>query len=425
MLHKTPFLLRRDWWLSWYLLLVILAGCSLDGNRNKELTTGIWRGTLNIQGRTLPFNFEIIQTEPKNYLVNFKNGPESIVIDEVRILGDSVFITMDIFDSVIKAQISKNKLRGTWSKNYTPGYVIPFHAELGAEHRFAPAGPPTIDISGKWMVNFSDDSLTSVGVFQQDSSRLTGTFLTSKGDYRYLEGVISADSMYLSTFDGEHAFLFEGHASDENHMDGSFRSGLAWMETWTAVRDPSAALVDPDSLTFLKPGYDKLSFSFPDLNGRTVSLDDPKYHQKVVIVQLFGTWCPNCLDETKFLSQWYDYHKDLGVEIIGLAYERMDDFTYAKRRLNKMIGKFDVKYDFLIAGTSDMSQAAQTLPMLNHIMSFPTTIFIDHNGIIRRIYTGFSGPGTGEYYQQFVDEFNLFTEKLLVERLTDSTLVAP
>ena len=146
-----------------------------------------------------------------------------------------------------------------------------------------------------------------------------------------------------------------------------------------------------------------------------VSLDDPKYQDKVVIVQVLGTWCPNCMDETRFLAQWYKEHKDKDVAIIGLAYEKKDDFEYASKRVKQMAEKLDAGYDFLIAGTPDKESTSRTLPMLNHIMSFPTTIFIDKKGTVRKIHTGFYGPGTGEYYTEFVQEFNAFTRELMEE----------
>jgi hypothetical protein len=64
---------------------------------------------------------------------------------------------------------------------------------------------------------------------------------------------------------------------------------------------------------------------------------------------------------------------------------------------------------------NDKAEAAKTLPMLNKVLSFPTTIFIDRKGIVRQIHTGFSGPGTGIYYDEFVSDFNAFTEKLILE----------
>jgi hypothetical protein len=53
--------------------------------------------------------------------------------------------------------------------------------------------------------------------------------------------------------------------------------------------------------------------------------------------------------------------------------------------------------------------------MLKGTVSFPTTIFIDRSGKVRRIHTGFTGPGTGEHYHQFVKEFNVFMSELLGE----------
>ena len=119
------------------------------------------------------------------------------------------------------------------------------------------------------------------------------------------------------------------------------------------------------------------------------------------------------MDETKFLTKWYDENKNRGVEIIGLAYEAKDDFDYAKSRVEKMINKYGVKYDFLIAGTNDKEEASKTLPMLNRVISFPTMIIIDKNGELVSIHTGFSGPGTGKYNDEFVQNFNTKMDSLL------------
>ncbi len=401
--------------------LLLGTSCGFESDKADDLSVGLWRGVLHIQGQELPFNFEISKEDQRSYHIELINGEERIPIDEVYVLGDSLFVTMNLFDAQIKAQIRKDRLNGKWCKNYSPGYELAFTARLGDAQRFYPAQAPAIDVEGTWLVDFEDDSLESVGVFEQDGNLLSGTFLTSTGDYRYLQGSVSGDSIYLSTFDGEHAFLFTAASVGEDSLQGIFKSGPTWIESWSARRDSTASLQAPDSLTFLKPGYSKLQFEFPDLNGRTVSLNDAKYRNKVVIVQIFGTWCPNCIDETKYLARWYDHQRHLPLEIIGLAYERLDDYSYAKSRLNKMINKLDVKYDFLIAGNSDKEQAAETLPMLNHIMSFPTTIFLDHRGDIRRIYTGFSGPGTGKYYEEFVKDFESFTSQLITEALADTT----
>ena len=202
---------------------------------------------------------------------------------------------------------------------------------------------------------------------------------------------------------------------EDGVLKGDYWSGKTLHQTFTGVRDENAKLPDASKLTFLKDGYDKIVFSFPDLNGNQVTLNDPKYQNKVVILQLFGTWCPNCMDETKFLTKWFDKNKNREVEIIGLAYENKADFEYAKTRVQKMKNKWSIGYDFVIAGTSKSGNASKSLPMLNHVMSFPTSIIIDKKGIVRSIHTGFSGPATDDYYLHFVEEFNTLMDELLAE----------
>lgn len=152
------------------------------------------------------------------------------------------------------------------------------------------------------------------------------------------------------------------------------------------------------------------------MNGDTVKYPSPNFNDKVVLIQVFGTWCPNCMDETKFLAQWYEENKDRGVEILAIAYERKNDLEYAAQRVKKVKEKLGANYQFLFGGSSDKSMASESLPMLNEIISFPTLIFIDKKGRVRNIHTGFSGPGTGKYYDEFIEEFNQVTKKLIEEK---------
>lgn len=144
------------------------------------------------------------------------------------------------------------------------------------------------------------EQYNAVGIFEQDGDKLSGTFLTPTGDYRYLDGHIDDNTLQLSAFDGEHAFFLFKAELTEKDQQGIFRSGRSKSEKWTAQRDFTASLPDANSLTYLKEGYDRLEFNFPDPEGNTVSLSDPRYQAKVVIVHLFGSWCPNCMDETHF-----------------------------------------------------------------------------------------------------------------------------
>ena len=221
--------------------------------------------------------------------------------------------------------------------------------------------------------------------------------------------------MLLYTFDGNHIYKFKAHKESDSILKGEYWSGKTSYKIFVSKKNDTASLPDANSLTYLKDGYDRIDFSFPDLEGKQVSLTDEKYKDKVVVLQIFGTWCPNCMDETRFLSDWYRKNADQGVEIIGLAYEIKPDFDYARERVLTMKEKLDVPYDFLIAGTSTTQSASESLPMLNRVMSFPTSIIIDRKGEVRRIHTGFSGPATGVYYEEFVDDFNQFMKVLIEE----------
>jgi len=385
------------------------------------LKTGIWRGIIDIQGNPLPFNFEITKTD-STYKANLIDGKETIPLDEISVQGDSVFINMHIFDVDIRAKINGDKLSGLYIKNYAKNYRLPFKATFGKKGRF---DNPTSNgkFDGRWETTFiktDGGKIPAEGIFKTKGNLLTGTFLTKTGDYRYLEGFTKGNHMELYTFDGTHAFVFKADLQPDGTLKGDYYSGKTGYKPFTAFKNPTYELPNPLKLTYLKKGYDKISFTFPGLDGKPVSLSDAKYKGKVIVLQIFGTWCPNCMDETRFYKKWYDKNKDKGVEIIGLAYENpvngKFNFEYAKKRVEKMKKKLNVGYDYVLAGISDSKEASKSLPMLNKIMSFPTSIIIDRKGKVRRIYTGFSGPATGKYYEDFVEDFNSFMAKLIAEK---------
>ncbi|MBK6266972.1 TlpA family protein disulfide reductase [Marivirga sp. S37H4] len=404
--------------INYILALTIFTFTSCNVEKAKIVLDGLWIGEIAMQGKSMPFKMQINEEEDGKLTAVIINGKERIILDEIVRKDDSLHIPLHIFDISIDLGIHNDALAGTYTKHYLEDYALPITFHKGDE-KFILVNTDVepADFSGKWDVTFIEqetrDTTKAVGIFEQDENRVTGTFLTPLGDYRYLTGLADDQTLKLSTFDGNHAFLFEATMQADSTLKGDFYSGKEWHETWTAVRDENVELPHPDSLTYLKKGYDRMQFSFPNLEGEKVSLSDEKYEGKVVIVQIFGSWCPNCMDETKFLADWYEENKSRGVEIIGLAYEQKDDFEYAKKRVEKMINKWDVGYDFLIAGTSDKEAASKTLPMLNQVISFPTMIIINKDGEVENIHTGFSGPGTGEYYDEFVENFNQKMDELL------------
>jgi len=387
-----------------------------------KLKTGIWRGVLTTSTQVpVPFNFSIEDTAGIQQMVVL-NGNERLKVTDIKSKGDSVFIHMPLFDSEFKLKWDSEALTGNWIKHLgVKDAVMEFNATPNTAWRFfAGDDKPVYTVSGRWTAVFGDSTHrdTTVGEFKQTGNKVTGTFLTTTGDYRYLEGTIVQNSLYLSCFDGGHAFLFTATLSDNNTLtDGKFYSGLSGLDSWNGVRNENAKLPDAYSLTALKPGFKKIAFTFKDINGKDVSLSDKRFKNKVVIVQILGSWCPNCMDETNFIiSSYYPKYHDKGVEIIGLAYERTTDFAKSQRTLQQLKTHFNVPYPLLITGyTPAAGDPQKSLPMLADFKGFPTTIIIDKKGEVRKIHTGFSGPGTGDYYTQFIDEFEKLTDDLLSE----------
>ena len=384
---------------------------------SKGLKSGIWRGEILAQNNKIPFNFEVLKNDGV-FTIYLINGKEKFLINGVNVFGDSLFFDMHIFDISIKAKLKDSIITGIYKKNYINDFVLPFKAVYSKKGRFDHI-KSSHKFDGTWETTFKSKEgveTPAIGMFKANNNILNGTFLLNTGDYRYLDGYTKKDTMFLYSFDGNHIFKFKGVKVSDSIIQGEFWSGKQVYRTFISKKKEHAKLPNADNLTYLKDGFKKIEFSFPDLDGNLVTLNDEKYRNKVVILQILGTWCPNCMDETIFLADWYRKNYDKGIEIIGLAYENKQDFKYAKKRVEIMKEKLNANYDFVIAGTATSESVSASLPMLSKIVSFPTTIIIDKKGIVRKIHTGFSGPATGIYYEEFTDNFNQFVNKLIVEK---------
>jgi thiol-disulfide isomerase/thioredoxin len=385
---------------------------------------GTWRGVLSAQGQEIPFLFDVSTTDNgQKPTVTLRNGEERLKLDEITTAGDSTTIRLGVFDAALVVRADgPDKLKGAWVKyDGKEPYRVPFAATRGEQQVFPVSSAKPMSFDGTWSVTFKGadgETYPAVGIFRQTGNDVTGTFLTSTGDYRYLAGQADGNTLRLSTFDGSHGFLFTAtrHSDTNTIINGDFYSGKSGHETWTGRLDANAKLPDANALTGMKLGQKRLDFKFPNVyEGGSISPTDPKYQGKVVVVQILGSWCPNCMDETNFLAPWYEKNKQRGVEIIGLGYERTPDQKLAAQKLLKMKERLKVGYDLAVAGMANKDSASKSLPQLARVLAFPTTIFLDKKGEVRKIHTGYSGPGTGKYYEQEVAEFNATIDKLLKE----------
>jgi peroxiredoxin len=397
--------------------LMILSACT---PRSGELwQDGIRRGELTVaDNKQAPFLFEVKNANTDSTIVTLINGEERVPLTGITYSSDSVVIPVESFDALIKAKISGDSMTGLFLKNFLENDEgIPFRAEKGKTSRFEPVARPTsIPIDGKWDVFFTGESETShnVGIFTSENQIVTGSILTNSGDLRFLEGIVTEDGVKLSAFSGLSPYLIEIRFLDEKTFEGEFYTAKSKTKL-TGVRNDRAVLDDAYSLAKMKPGFDRLYFQLPDMKGELVSLHDERYKEKIVIVSILGSWCPNCMDEARFLAPWYKENKDRGVEILGLAFERKDDFNYAKETINRLKKAEDIQYDILFAGKAAPATIAEVLPEIENFSSYPTTIFIDKQGKVRKIHTGFSGQATGLFYKEFQVEFNALVDSLLAE----------
>lgn len=400
------------------ILLCILTAIGCKENKEVELSNGIWRGEMEVMDQhQLPFNFSLSRDEG-GYIMEVYNAEEVLLIDDIQLKEDSIRINIPVFDGFFTAAYTADTMVGEFVKEDLDRRV-PFRAVYGDSLRFKGNSPPSANIQGIWEAEFSkesDDAYMAKGIFRQENGKVEGTFRTNTGDYRYLEGTVQGDSLKLSTFDGAHVFLFLAKVTDST-MNGVFYSGNHFQEPFEAFRNESFELPEEDTLTYLNEGYEKVSFSFPDAEGNYISPDDPMFQGKVVILQIMGTWCPNCLDETKFLIEYLKNNPAENLEVIALAFEYAKTEERAFRGIERLKERLNIPYPVVLAqyGSSDKSTANEKLPMLNHVLSYPTTVFIDKKGKVRKIHTGFNGPATGEKYVAFKKEFDEFIQQLLAE----------
>jgi len=331
----------------------------------------------------------------------------------VVIEGDSFFIQLPLFDSSLKGTWRNDSLFGEWTDHSRVQYSIPF---VGATAISPGCEGAVEEMNYEVVFSPTDTTETSwgVAVLQKKGKILTGTVLTETGDYRYLQGEMDNDKLWLSAFDGTHLFYLNGRLKGDSVVDGTFLSGKHWREKWIAAKGNTNRLRNPYSIATLRVKNNP-EFHALNGNGEQIHFDSTSWKNQVTIIQIMGSWCPNCTDESRFLKELYATHKDEGLQIIPVAFERGDNINEACRRVENQFKQLGLPYPFYYGGKSSKEEAQKTLSFLTEVHSFPTSVFIDKSGVIRRVYTGYYGPGTHEEYEQHSTEIKQLVYGLLRE----------
>jgi peroxiredoxin len=389
------------------LFLILCLTSVVHARREPGPKAGVWRFELKYPNVDVPFLMEL-EPGKKGWQATLINGKERLELDTIQVSKGKWIVPLQTYQNYLEfSALSPTMIRGHFVKpNKKPEERIPLEGRPGSFRRFdRNANKAEVNLSGKWSMEITEDDgskTQAILLFDQSGNSLQASILTPTGDYRYIDGYVSETSFETGAFDGVFNFVFKGK------LEGKLLSGeIASKSTskFTAKRDDKVTLPDPLKQTQVE----SIDFSFPNMEGKTVSLSD--YKGKPVIIQIFGSWCPNCIDELGFLGPWYEKNKSRGVEIIALSFERALSPEDALRHLQKVVKKRGIPYPVLVAGTSGADTPATKLPGIKNFISFPTTIFLNKNHQVHKVHAGFNGPGTGLYY----DEFRTMFEKTILE----------
>ena len=384
--------------------LIFVTSC--DSAFSEKLNSVDYVGKLEVdKDKYLPFNFSVINDST----LVVKNSSE-IVEFSIEYLRDSIFINSKVFEGYIKGVLADDKIDGVFVIE-SLDRVVPFNS-YESKKRF------DIDfeenkklITNTWKFTFNpekDNKSLSIGLFNSiGQNEIGATFRTNTGDYGFMHGGYKDGNIVLSTFNGSRAYLLDAELSNDS-IKGVMYAGTHSKTMIEGVLDNDFELADEYSLTTLKNNSQKFDFSFENTLGKLISIDDDFYNGKSMVIQFMGSWCPNCLDESKFYVDYINENDLKGIEFVALAFEYAKTKGRALKSILKLKNELKINYPILLVqyGSSDKEKALEKFPMLNNIISYPTTIFLDRNKEVIKIHTGFNGPATGKKYLEFVKEFD-------------------
>ncbi len=374
--------------------------------------TGVWRSVLDLAGGPLPFELAVSKAGPR-LTAKICNGPKCADQATVTVRGSTVVFDIADYAATITAERRGDSLVGEYHNVGRNGpRSIPFRASRGSWTRTRAPAP----LLGSWDAWYITDQRRSPRVLQfvEGSQGLEGAVLSNTGDLGMFWGGGTPDSFAVARFDGVSVYLLAGRL-DGDTLRGIFHAGLRTQTPFVAVRSTGAPhLAAPTSLTSADT-LTPFQFGFLDLAGRRVTQDDPRLTGKVVLVDIFGSWCVTCHEATPDLLALYREYHSRGFEILGLGYEVTGDTTADNPQIRRFRDKFQIPWILLHAGISVVEETAASLPQLHGFTAYPTTLFLGKDGRIRQVYAGFRGPATGAQHTKQIADYRDMIERLLRE----------
>lgn len=367
-----------------------------------------------VEDKSIPCRIEL-KTDVQWEIVN---GAERIPI-EIKWGKDSTFkSSLPLFNTYFEGKKEKGILTGEWVDPTRAGdYRIPFQIIGNKIREFDTK--VHIPVHLKYRIVFEDDSIPAIldMAVVKEEYVVYGTVLTETGDYRYLQGEpFENNRFYLSAFDGTHLFYLAGQLID-NKIEGVFMSGKHYMAKFKGEADANFELREADQLTWMKNPKEVLKLKLNSDVKTERSFGEKDWKDKVTLVQIMGTWCPNCTDESRFVKSMYEKYSAQGLQVVPVSFERGTDKKVSFTRINSQAKQMALPYPVYLGSGAESPQksAAMVFSQLNHVMSFPTLILIGKDGKVKKVWTGFYGPGTGVHYKEHTAEIEEAVTRLLLK----------
>jgi len=380
---------------------------------------GMWDATINFNDTEIPFRMGI-SGDGASVKGWFFNGDDKEISNSGKLQNGALELDFDSYLAKLTATVKDGVIEGEYGPILKKMYRVKATRETGKPATTSGSAP---SISGQWDlegVASSKGEKTWRLILRQSGAEISGAVLRVDGDTGTMTGSFQNGKFVLSHFSGSRPALLILKPASDGTMDVSL-SGLHGFSEMKAVRPAEARAkglpepTDADLHTTVKDPKAPFAFSFPDLNGHVVSNTDPRFRGKVVLINITGSWCPNCHDEAPFLAAMYNKYHDQGLEIVALSFEEADQLKNPTR-LKAFIKEYGIKYTVLLGGETDSAKAKLTQAV--NWDAWPTTFFVGRDGIVRGAHAGFPSPGSGELYKQEKDEFVAKVEKLLAENQT-------
>jgi thiol-disulfide isomerase/thioredoxin len=370
------------------LLFVALSACSRPMPEH-------WTGTLSLpEGTQIPFEMNLSLAGPKPS-GHFVVGNEKTPIPEISWDGKALDFQFSEYGADMHVTWDGSQLSGEYRRIRSSGTkVFPVRATPKSETAVASPNAPA---AGTYLVRFDDDKegeSRTVAKLWSEAGTPYGTFIAPDGDYGLLKGAPNDNGIQLSRFTGWQAFAIEIHKNGT----GTFHAASLDMPKPFKL----ARYVDAPSLreTTMKNPASSFAFACSSLSGETVRNTDERFKGKGLIVDIMGTWCHNCMDESPVLQKIYTASGRDKLEMVGLSFEVKEDEALGRKNLSQYRDRFGLTYPLLYCGSVDDSNVDQKLKsQLENFFAYPTTLFIDKTGKVRTIHAGFHGPGTGDQYE--------------------------